>query len=120
MISEIYTKPPWDPTYQENIIDHNDIYESILSKVRMILFTKPGEVIGNPNFGVDLESYVFSLNASTQSIEKMIQEQINQYVPEALVCNISVNVEFVSQDTHDIAFVNIKIDGTEAMSLVIN
>ncbi len=119
-ISEIYIKTPNDPNYQSNIIDHNDVYETVLQKIRMILFTKRGEVIGDPNFGVNLEDYVFSLNASNLTIQREIEKQIQQYVPERMVMNISVNVNFIKGVTQDTAIVDILIEGTKALSVLVN
>jgi len=119
MLSEIYCKVPWDPTYQENMVVHSDIYESVLQKVRMILHTKPGEVLGNPHFGVDLEQYVFSMNSSNFSIQKVIEDQIYQFIPEAQVVDISVNVRFMEGETSDTCFVDIKIQGTDAMTILL-
>jgi len=120
MIREIYAKDPYDTNYQEQLIEHNDVYETVLSKIRMILYTKPGEVLGDPFFGVNLEEYVFSLNASNQTIKQKIEEQIRQYVPEALVMNISVSVSFVARETYDVCYIDISIDGTKAMGLIIS
>jgi phage baseplate assembly protein W len=119
-IKEIYTKDPSDINYQEYIIDHSDVYETVLSKIRMILYTKPGEVLGDPFFGVNLEEYVFSLNASNRTIKQKIEEQIAQYIPEALVMHISVNVGFKQRGHIDECYIDIKIDGTSAMGLIIS
>lgn len=119
-IKEIYAKDPSDSTFQSNVIEHSDVYETVLSKIRMILYTKPGEVLGNPNFGVNLEEYVFALNASNQTIRESIEKQINEYVPESLVMNISVDVNFHQQEIYDICYIDIKIDGTKAMGLIIS
>ena len=58
-INEIYIKNPNDTTYQDNILEHSDIYESILAKIRMILETRTGEVLGDANFGVNLKNMFF-------------------------------------------------------------
>lgn len=119
-IKEIYAKDPADPNYQNNIIEHSDVYETVLSKIRMILYTKPGEVLGDLNFGVNLEEYVFSLNASNTSIQEKIEEQINTYVPEVYAMSISVNVSFGKRETYDECYIDIKINGKNAMGLIIS
>jgi phage baseplate assembly protein W len=119
MIKEIYSKDPTDPNYNPNTIDHSDVYETVLSKIRMILYTKPGEVLGDAYFGVNLEEYVFSLNSSNTTIKEKINEQIQRYVPESLVMNIAVDVKFASRETYDECYIDIKIDGTTAMGLII-
>jgi len=120
MIKEIYAKDPADPNYQENIIEHGDVYESVLQKVRMILYTKPGEVLGDPNFGVNLEEYIFSFNASNKKIKEEVENQIRKYIPEVLIMEISVDVKFKKRKVKDICYIDIRIDGTDAMGLIIN
>ena len=120
MIQEIYTKTLDDATYQRNVISHSDVYETVLSKIRMILFTKPGEVLGDVFFGVNLEEYVFALNASNTVLQKAIEEQIYTYVPERLVMPIRVEVSFVQQETYDAAFIDIHIDGRRAIGLLVS
>jgi hypothetical protein len=119
MISEIYTKDPADPNYQSNLIEHSDVYEALLSKIRMILYTKPGEVLGDPSFGVNLEEFVFSMNASNKSIENRIKEQIQVYIPEAMSVPIDIVVSFVKGDVYDICYIDILISGSKAMGLLI-
>lgn len=120
MIKEIYAKDPADPNFQENIIEHSDVYESVLQKVRMILYTKPGEVLGDPTFGINLEEYIFSFNASNKKIKEEVEKQIRKYIPEALVMDISVSVKFKKGKIKDICYIDIIIDGTNAMGLIIN
>jgi phage baseplate assembly protein W len=119
-IKEIYAKDINDPNYQSTLIDHSDIYETVLSKIRMILYTKPGEVLGDSFFGVNLDEYVFALNASNQTIRELIEKQISQYVPEALVMTISVDVSFAQGKSHDTCFIDIKINGENAMGLMLS
>jgi phage baseplate assembly protein W len=114
-IKEIYIKNPNDSTYQDNLLEHSDIYESILAKIRMILETRTGEVLGDANFGVNLEEYVFSLNASNETIKRKIKDQIYYYIPEALVVPIDVDVSFVKDKYNDVCIVDISIDGQKAL-----
>jgi len=120
MIQEILMRGINDSRYNLREIETNDVIEAIITKINMILSTKPGEVLGNPHFGVDLESLVFSLNASNSTIQKLIEEQIQSYVPERLVCDISVEVQFVNRVTYDAAIVDIMIDGRAALQYLIS
>jgi len=119
MLREIYCKPINDPTYQNDIFEHEDIYEAVLSKIRMILFTTPGEVLGEPNFGVDLERYIFDTMVSNKELKKMILEQIVMYIPESNYFNIDVDVKFQRGQTQDIGFIDIKLNGTPAIGILI-
>ena len=119
MIKEIYTKDPQDPNYQIDVIEHNDVYETVLSTIKMILYTKSSEVLGDTFFGVNLEEYVFSMSASNNTIRENIEKQIAKYVPESLVMAITVEVNFKKGDYHDTCLIDINIDGSNAMGLII-
>jgi hypothetical protein len=46
----------------------------------MILFTKKGEVLGEPGLGMNLESMLFEKNVSAYEIKKEFQKQLAIYV----------------------------------------
>ena len=59
MTREIYCKLPSDINY-ENKIETTTELEQILGQIKVVLGTKPGEVLGSYNFGIDLNKYLFS------------------------------------------------------------
>jgi phage baseplate assembly protein W len=120
MLREIYCKIQADPTFQNNVIEHQDVYEATLSKIRMILFTNKGDVLGEPDFGTSLEDYVFETRVSGEDIKKMILQQIVTYVPESEFFNIDVSVSFRKGATNDTCFVDIKLNGTSAIGILLN
>lgn len=119
MLREIYCKTANDPTIQENILEHQDIYEAVLSKIRMILFTKKGDVLGEPDFGASLDDYIFETKVSSNDIRKMILEQIIQYIPEEEYFKVSVDVKFKKGTTKDTGFIDIKLNGTPAIGILV-
>lgn len=119
MLREIYCKTPNDPTYQSEVLEHSDIYEAVLSKIRMILFTKKGDVLGEPTFGTSLEDYVFETKVSGEALKKMIMEQINTYIPEAIYFDVDININFQKGATQDTCFVDIKLNGTSAIGILL-
>lgn len=72
-----------DPAYQEGRLEVYDDLESAIQQIRMTLFTKKGEVLGEPNFGLDVEKYLFSYNIDPFVLSKEADQQINSYVSEA-------------------------------------
>lgn len=119
MLREIYCKTANDPTLQSDILEHQDIYEAVLSKIRMILFTTKGEVLGEPDFGISLEDYVFETKVSAGDMKKMIIEQITTYVPEHEYFDVTVDVKFQQGPTQDRAFIDIKLNGTPAIGILV-
>jgi phage baseplate assembly protein W len=68
MLIDFYMRNEYEPGYNSNSLFVVDPYEILLNKIKMILFTRPGEVFGNPDFGIDLESYVFETRINEQQI----------------------------------------------------
>ena len=74
-IREIYCKLPTDLDYEAKV-ESTDEAANILQQIKVVLGTKPGEVLGNPMFGCDLEKYLFSMNYNKEEILQMINYEI--------------------------------------------
>ena len=95
-------RDPSDPLYTADTLEINNELEAVLGQIRMLLFTKPGDVIGMLNFGIDLESKVFSTNVSNSMVENLVRSDIYAQCPLAESFNVDVKVSFfagVSSDT---------------------
>lgn len=67
MIKEIYCKMPSDRGYKPQMESDSEI-ENILQQVKVILGTRPGQVLGSYYFGSNLSEFLFSYNNSYESI----------------------------------------------------
>ena len=89
-------------------IKENEITEVVKFQLKNLLLTRPGEKLSDPEFGVGLESFLFSQhNASVSRIRTRILQQINKYCnyfdsldvkvsfPEDDNLQITVNIRFV-------------------------
>lgn len=121
MIREIYTRTKDDPYYEDGIIDFTNEVESMITKVRTLLSTKPGEVLGDYRFGLNLEYLVFNTKIPASEIEREISDKLSTYVPNTNTINISTKVSFGhSGYGYDYAVVDIYINGTKAVGLLID
>jgi len=71
---------------------NKDLPELIKQNLKMVLFTIPGEMMMNPNFGVGLSKYIFE-NASQGIINKIledIQEGVEKYIPYIALENVLI------------------------------
>ena len=59
--SEIYPRTPDDPRYKEGLLHTDDEVEILIGMIKQCMLTTPGEVLGDPYFGIDLESLIFDL-----------------------------------------------------------
>ena len=96
MIKAIYTRSENDKYYND-ILEHANDIESILSQIRLILGTRRGEVLGNYNFGCGIEDLIFSTKFNKDKIKSLIQEQISENIKEFPNYSITVDVSFFKQ-----------------------
>ncbi len=82
MIKEIYFRDPTDPKYRPNKLETSEELESVLNKIRMILFTRKGEVLGYPDLGLDLDDFVFDFNFNENLLRSKFYSQIYKYIPD--------------------------------------
>ncbi|MEG1008852.1 MAG: hypothetical protein RSE41_02910 [Clostridia bacterium] len=120
MIRELYTRNPSDPRYQKNILEHSNVIEMIISKVKMILGTTPGQIFGEFKFGLDIESLIFQSNINEFNLEKKIKEQINQYISEASDYKIDASVQFGKAEFYDYAIIDILINDTKVVGIMVS
>lgn len=81
-ISEIYLRVPSDDFFENDRLEVTNEIEALVDKIRMVMLTKKGELLGDPNFGVDLESYIFETYFDKKGIQREIQTQFALYIPE--------------------------------------
>jgi len=118
MLKEIYCRNYTDPYYNYTVLETNDPLEALLTKIRMIIFTNRGEVLGYPDLGLDLEILLFELNFNAYQIQNDLYAQIGNYCLEAPNYNINIEVNLVPGTVRDIAYIDIYIDGTKYLGVV--
>lgn len=98
------------PKYKSDRVIEDRKIEIVIQKLENILFTNKGEVLGDEDFGSNLEYYLWSTSVPVSRMQADIQEQIDKYIPE-----LNTNYEYeLSLDIYegtyrDILYVNIKI-----------
>jgi len=78
---EIYNRDPSDPGYKIDQIEITDPVEIAIGQVKMILLTEKGEILGDPKFGIGLDSLLFDLALSETSIREEIKKHLFTYAP---------------------------------------
>jgi predicted component of type VI protein secretion system len=113
--TDFYVKYEGHPRYSTLEVDENEIVEVIVQKIETVLFTNKGEVLGEPNFGADLEKYLHETRVSADFVEREIIEQIAQYIPELDSFGYTIEVTFAEnpESYSDIMFVHISFRETE-------
>jgi phage baseplate assembly protein W len=108
---DFYIEYPGHPSYEPNTIIEDDVIRVIIQKYEMILFTNQGELLGDPNFGGNLEELLYETKVSAAYVESQLNSQIVEYIPE--IADIGYKLEAVfAQDTEnyqEMLFINFEL-----------
>lgn len=109
--TDFYVIDSTDPSYTSNQVVEDDIIAVILQKYKMILFTNKGELMGDPNFGGDLELLLNETKVSAAYVEKELNAQIITYIPELTNMNYTLKVVFTQHPSefYDMMYIYFKI-----------
>ncbi len=89
-IRDLYLKSENDPGFDPNQLEVIDDIDSTLQQIKLTLFTRKGDVLGEPNFGIDVERFLFDFEPDPIFIQQEAREQINNYVSGAKKKDINV------------------------------
>lgn len=121
MVREIYTRDETDPQYNPRIIDFADEVESVITQIRMILGTSPGEVFGSPEFGMDIEDYIFRTKLGAGKINEILEEHIDNYLTKYPDLKITTDISFGdSGKGWDFAILDIYINGKKTLGFLVD
>jgi hypothetical protein len=121
MVKEIYIRNEEDPMFVEGIIEYSNEIENVISKIRMLLGTTPGEVLGDLNFGIDIEYLVFNTKESAYAIQGKLNELLQAYVPSSKNYSISTQINFgKTANGSDFGIVDVFINEHKAIGFLID
>lgn len=119
MLKEIYHRLPEEGNFVEGLLEHSNVLETYIEKIKMILNTSKGDVLGFPNFGVNLENLIFELTFNADQIRNEIFSQINAYCGEAQYFDTEVKVKFAKGTARDMAIVDIVVNANKVISVLL-
>ena len=119
MLKELYMRDPSDPLYSENILEQSSEIEALLGQIRMILFTKQGDVLGSYTFGYNLEDNLFLFNLNETELRNKLIETIFYFCPDAQLYDIDVTVQFFRGTVRDICLVDIFINSQKLLGVIV-
>ena len=118
--SEIYPRNPGDPNYKEGLLHTDDEVEILIGMIKQCMMTKPGEVLGDPYFGIDLEGLLFDLNVDQLSLERAIRLHLLTYVSLASSkFDVDFKVGFFKGETRDACVIDFAIKGSPILGIKI-
>lgn len=120
MAVDLYLRIPTDPKYSESEIELDVELEKFVQSIEMILTTRKGEVLGDPNFGANLEDYLWSNYNSSQIKNELTQQVINYCSAYTYRIPYSIEVGFIKGEIIDTILVDIVIDGTKVLGIAVS
>ena len=118
-IRDFYMRSLDDPKYIKDTLETTDEIEEIVSQIRMTLLTEKGEVLGEPNFGVDVNKYLFEFDIDPFSLSGSAEQQIDKYVTGSRKRDIQVRPGKYTDDRDRQIFVlSINIKGSDSFALL--
>lgn len=113
--TDFYIKYPEHPSFNDTQLIEDEIVRVIVQKYEMVLFTNPGDLFGDPEFGGDLTRLLFQTKVSSRYVEKRLNEQIATYIPELNGITYELNVRFEENPNSysDIMLIDFKIKDYE-------
>lgn len=108
------------PKFTINKIIEDDIIQVIVQKYETLVFSNKGDLLGDPNFGCDLQKILFQTRLSANNVKKIVIEQIEDYIPEILNIEYSLDIKFVndSENYQDIMIIEFEISGYTVSAVI--
>ena len=118
MALDIYLRLPQDPNYNADFIEVEDSVSNFVQMIEMCLTTIPGEVLGEPELGCNLEGYLWNPYITVGTIKNDIMSQVRRFCDNSqLSIPFSVNVNFIKGAISDSILVDIEVDGRSVLGI---
>lgn len=112
-VRDFYVLNTADPAFNDSMILEDSVLDVIVSKIKMVLFTNPGEIISDVQCGIGLEYLLWSTTVSTDFIKSEIQKQFSRYIEELSNYSYSINLSMMEGIFGDILIINIQINDVQ-------
>lgn len=116
---ELYIKTLGDPNFDADQLQADEDIQMLLTQIETLIFTNKGEVMGNPDFGLNLEDYVYSFRYNDTMLQGMVEAGIDRFCPLSYKYPVSVNVEFTTEKERNMVFIDITIDNRYGIGLYV-
>lgn len=119
MARELYMRSPEDPAYKSGTMEISEELDMLVTQIKMILFTKPGEILGAPDFGVALEDQLFVFNINEYALRSMLFDQLIKFVPLSEKYHVKFSILFARGTTKDTCLIDVIINGNPIFGILV-
>lgn len=117
-IRDFYTRTEDDPKYKKGILENNDSLEETIAQIKMTLLTNKGEVLGEPNFGIEVNKYLFDFDVDPFKLSSDAASQVSNYVTGSKNYNIKVKPSrYTDEKNRDVFVLGVDIDGKNSFGI---
>lgn len=120
MLKELYLRDPSDPLYAPDILEQSSDIENLLGQIRMIMFTKPGDVLGAYDFGYNLEDNLFLFDVNEEELKTKLLGAIYYYCPDAAAYSVDIKPQFFQGTVRDVCLLDIYIDNRKTLGILVS
>lgn len=118
MLADIYTRDETAPKYDPLRLEVDDKLSQLIIKIENVLFTRKTEVLGDPNFGANLDDLIFSLVFNENTIANNINKQIQTYCQPGGEFGINTQVQFFKTPERNGALIDIFINERRVLGVL--
>jgi len=105
------------PKYNRREILVTDPVETIVQKLELLLLTNTGEVIGEPEYGGNIEYLLWQTDVAVDVIESDLNSQISRFIPELNQIGYTLEAQLFEGEYRDILNLNFTIQGQNYLYL---
>lgn len=119
MLKDIYAIPNGEKRYKNDVMELTSELDVIIQQVDLLLFTNKGDVLLMPDFGCNLEQYLFETSFNEKIIKSIILEQINNYIYLRGTYTVDVDVSFIKWDFNVAMVVDLTINNKKVATYLV-
>lgn len=116
---ELYIKALGDPNYRDDQMESDEEIQMMLTQIETLIFTNKGEVMGDPEFGLNLEDYVYSFMYNDDMLKGVVGNAISRYIPLSSIYPVNVEVSYTTESDRNAVYIDITIDNRYGIGLYI-
>ena len=117
---DIYNRIESDPQWIKNVMEHSDDIETIVQTVKNIILTRKGDVLGYPDFGLNLEDRLWSTGQNERQILRELYAQVRLYCPLASQYDYKSKAGFIRGASSDSCLIEIFLNDEKMLGIYAN
>lgn len=108
-----------DPNYKRSVVEVNDDIEALIYQIKMTLGTNTGEVLGECEFGSNLEGLLFASEFYMVGFDQVVSDQVSKFSELAQIYPVSVSIKNIPiTPFRSAAVIDVAINGKSTFGIL--